>query len=104
MREEKQMEFANWLNDFCPPDPGLGSKHHLGEHLLSNEIDQNRPGSKVECGWCDPRLDYATSFSGPTHLRPYMLSWRADSGCSGFIEPEVGAFIMELLVSEGCLA
>ena len=40
MREEKQMEFAQWLNDFCPPDPGLGSKHHLWEHLLSNEIDE----------------------------------------------------------------
>ena len=41
---------------------------------------------------------------GPQSLRPWMLSWRADHGCSGYIEPEVGGLIMELMLVEGFLA
>lgn len=50
------------------------------------------------------RLNYATTYEGQgVHLRPFMLCWRADAGCSGFIEPEVAATMMELMMSEGFL-
>ena len=41
---------------------------------------------------------------GAQSLRPWMLSWRADHGCSGYIEPETGGLIMELMLVEGFLA
>ncbi|CAK9016042.1 unnamed protein product [Durusdinium trenchii] len=33
-----------------------------------------------------------------------MLSWRSDSGCSGFVEPEIGCTCIELLRTEGFLS
>lgn len=47
------------------------------------------------------RLTYATDFKGSTFLRPFMCAWRADTGCSGYFEPDQAAMMMELIVSEG---
>ena len=51
-----------------------------------------------------PRTTYAVDYKGATHLRPYMLCWRADAGCSGYIEPEISVVIMELMALEGLWA
>lgn len=50
------------------------------------------------------RLNYATDYSGSTFLRPYMLAWRADAGCSGYIEPEIALTLIELVCVEGLRA
>lgn len=47
------------------------------------------------------RLNYATDYSGPAYLRPFMLAWRADAGCSGFIEPDIALMMIELVCVEG---
>ena len=50
------------------------------------------------------RLHYATDFdAGAKYLRPHMLSWRPDAGCSGFIEPEISLALVESMVCEGWL-
>lgn len=49
------------------------------------------------------RVAYATSYDQPACLRPWMLSWRSDTGCSGFMEPEQALCIMEVMMSEGSL-
>ena len=47
------------------------------------------------------RLEYATSFDGAAQCRPWMLHWRADYGCSGYLEPDQATLILELIFSEG---
>lgn len=32
-----------------------------------------------------------------------MLAWRADAGCSGFIEPDIAVLMAELMLTEGLL-
>ena len=41
--------------------------------------------------------------NGAQYLRPWMLAWRADSGCSGHMEPDQLIAIAELICSEGLL-
>lgn len=53
--------------------------------------------------WMMIRVAYATSYDQPACLRPWMLSWRSDTGCSGFMEPEQALCIMEVVMSEGSL-
>ena len=48
------------------------------------------------------RLHYACETTGGQHLRPWMLAWRADAGCSGFMEPDQLVTICELICFEGC--
>ena len=48
-------------------------------------------------------MAYATSYDQPACLRPWQLSWRSDTGCSGFLEPEQALCIMEVMMSEGSL-
>ncbi|CAK9072657.1 unnamed protein product, partial [Durusdinium trenchii] len=56
--------------------------------------------------FCPPnnQLHYATNYSDASHLRPYMCAWRADTGCSGFFEPDLALMLMELILSEGFLS
>lgn len=37
----------------------------------------------------------------PCLLRPWTLSFRADFGVSGFLDPEVGELLLQLILSEG---
>ena len=50
-----------------------------------------------------PRWHYAVETNGAQYLRPWMLAWRADSGCSGYMEPDQLISIAELICSEGLL-
>ena len=47
------------------------------------------------------RLHYATDFEHPACLRPFQLAWRADTGVSGYLEPEQACSIMEVMMTEG---
>ena len=49
------------------------------------------------------RFTYATKAEGGQSLRPWMLAWRQDFGCSGYHEPEQACMIAELMLSEGNL-
>lgn len=50
------------------------------------------------------RVSYAVDYENQSCLRPYHLSWRGDTGCSGFIEPEQAVCLMEVMLTEGLLA
>ena len=52
---------------------------------------------------CFDRLLYATKAEGAQVLRPWMLGWRQDFGCSGYHEPEQASMIVELMLLEGFL-
>ena len=47
------------------------------------------------------RYLYASSADGAQYCRPWQLAWRADFGCSGYLEPEHASKILELMCSEG---
>lgn len=50
------------------------------------------------------RLSYATEFKGSlVHLRPFTLAWRADTGCSGYLEPDQALMILEIIMTKGFL-
>lgn len=51
----------------------------------------------------DLRKRYATNYEGAQFLRPYMLAFRKDTGCSGLIEPETALRVMEAIMVEGLL-
>ena len=48
------------------------------------------------------RCLYATSLdiAGTLQLRPWMLSFRADYGLAGYVEPEVAEMLVQLILSE----
>eukprot|EP00435_Cladocopium_sp_Y103_P012151 s3014_g3.t1 len=48
-----------------------------------------------------PRKVYATAMDKPCLVRPWMLSYRQDFGVSGFMDPEIGQLLLELVMSEG---
>ncbi|CAK9086345.1 FO synthase subunit 1 [Durusdinium trenchii] len=81
----------SWLNDALPTK----LYGYLWQQLLLVMLEQsvvpvgpdvwlsNEFKTEESC-W----LRYATDTTGPQYLRPWMLAWRADSGCSGYIEPD----------------
>ena len=84
------VEFARWVDAFCPPN------NQLGAEPIVCCTRESQDCSAVM------RLHYATNYSDASHLRPYMCAWRADTGCSGFFEPDLALMLMELILSEGC--
>ena len=60
-------------------------------------------GTVCQCGFPCVRLLYASRAEGAQLLRPWMLAWREDFGCSGFIEPDQAMMIVELMLTEGYL-
>ena len=50
------------------------------------------------------RKVYATATDRPCLLRPWMLGFRADFGVSGFLDPEVGELLLQLILTEGSAA
>lgn len=62
----------------------------VSTHVLTSKLSW-------DCG----RVLYATKAEGAQELRPWMLGWRQDFGCSGFHEPEQASMIVELMLLEG---
>lgn len=82
------MDFAKWLDNFCPAQSERRAQPHLRFLAL------------FLC-----RLLYATSWEGAAHVRPWMLGLRGDFSVSGgFVEPDVAALMMQLFLTEGQLA
>lgn len=51
------------------------------------------------------RMSYACSYDGASALvRPYHLAWRGDAGCSGYVEPDQAALLLEVMMSEGFMS
>ena len=47
------------------------------------------------------RKTYASTMDKPCLLRPWMLAFRSDFGISGFLDPEVGELLVQLIMTEG---
>lgn len=120
--KEDQLAFAQWIDEFCPAKPEKLDCAWLAHKILTTHSHSFSQSSKHEMPlhpmlhgilailkafsfsvWLSPaRLNYAVEFKGPAYVRPWMLAWRSDASCSGYIEPEQLLMICEIIIHSGC--
>lgn len=106
--QEKLLDFAKYIDELCPAHPQPSPWFFAGfvEFSATGCVGLDIFTIEVFFVQSAPerlRRHYATEYAGPAFLRPWMLAFRKDTGCSGMVEPEVATRIMESIMVEGLL-